>query len=103
MDINDKIGKWFEILRNSPSMILTHNSDYKQFQNYVEGYIDGLACLSGKNIKLELTKWFQNKYKQHSSLYWVDHIAEMYKNRSTEELKTILLDVTEEYFNENPL
>lgn len=104
MDINEKIHGLFRILREHPSMILTHGSDYQYLKNYIEGYIDGLSDFTDKNLKLDITIWVRkNKLNlRESSVYWTDHIPIYYKNKTQEELKAILLDSTEEYFQAHP-
>ena len=100
--INDKIFETFEILRKHPLMILSKDDNYGLLQNYLEGYVDGLSLLLNKNIRTEITLWYKKKMDVQTSYYWTGHIPFHFEGKSDKELKTILLDITEEYFRENP-
>jgi hypothetical protein len=102
MNVTDRIFEWFETLKKRPLMILSNDSNYQYLQNYVEGYIDGLAHFSNKNVRLDITNWFQQKVDDKTSYYWTNHIPIYYKHKTDEELKLILLETTEAYFRENP-
>ena len=104
MQITNIVIEWINVLRNRPKMIIAEREiDYKILKIYIEGYIDGIGHGIGKDIRKDITEWFQVKINQRASIYWTDHIQNYYEKKNDEQLKAILLDITEEYFRENPL
>jgi hypothetical protein len=103
MEPTSKIIEWLNILKQRPKMIIAASDiDYLILRIYVEAYLDGIGTLMNKNIGKEITEWFQKKINQKSSYYWTTHIPFYYEGKSDEELKKILLETTETFFNENP-
>ncbi|MEO6230637.1 MAG: hypothetical protein ABJB11_01280 [Ferruginibacter sp.] len=99
--IKDKIFETFEILRKRPLMILSKNDSYSLLQNYLEGYIDGLSFISKKNMRVEITQWYKKKLNIQTSYCWTSHIPFHFEEEREDELKAILLNITEEFFREN--
>ena len=102
-NINTEILETFSILKNTPLMILADNSNYVYLQNYVEGYIDGLSNFVNMDLRLEINKWYKKKVNRQTTYHWTSHIPTQHKNKTDDQLQQILLDITEEYFIENPL
>ena len=100
--INDKVFDLFKILRKYPLMILTKDSSYFLLQNYIEGYVDGLSLILNKNMRQEITQWYKKKINTQTTYYWTGHIPFHFKEKDDHKLKEILLDITEQYFRENP-
>lgn len=99
--LNERIFQTFEMLREKPSMIISNHNSYELLQNYIEGYIDGLSLFLNKNMRLEITKWYQKKINMESNFYWTGHIPFHFTGKNEDELKIILLDITEEFFRTN--
>jgi len=100
---NNKIFEWIAILRTRPKMIISGTEmNYRILAMYLDGYIDGLGHALNKSIRMNINRWFQNKIHVQTSYYWADYIPFHFKGKNDEELKAILLDITEEYFRENP-
>ena len=97
--INEKILKTLRILRKHPLMIIEKDNSYVLLQNYIDGYIDGLSHCLNKNLRKDITKWYKEKINVDTSCYWTTHIPFHFKGKSEEELKGILIDLTEEYFS----
>jgi len=101
-ELNNKIKETFKILKEWPLMIITKEVTYPTLQCYLEGYVDGLAHVFKKNLRLEISQWFQKRINQKASVFWTNHIIDFYKGKTDEELQMILINTTEEYFQENP-
>ena len=101
--INSTILETFSILKNSPSMILADTSNYLYLQNYIEGYIDALSNVLNKNLRFEINNWYKNKLNIQTTYHWTCHIQYQFKDKTDNELKNILLNITQEYFMTNPL
>jgi hypothetical protein len=98
---SDKIFETFKVLRQYPLMILSKDDNYSLLQNYLEGYIDGLSFFLNKNMRLEITQWYNKKIGVQTSYYWTNHIPFHFEGNDEKKLKEILIDLTEEYFREN--
>jgi hypothetical protein len=99
--INNKIFETFRILREYPLMIITKDCSYSLLQNYIEGYVDALSLFSNKSMRSEITQWYKKRVDTQTSYYWTGHIPFHFEGKSEEELKAILIDLTDEYFREN--
>lgn len=83
-------------------MILSNNSSYDYLQNYFEGYIDGISLLANKNIRLEITEWFQEKAGQKTNFYFTNQIKHFNKSKSDTELQNELIETIRNFFLEHP-
>lgn len=101
-EINNNIFKTLTILRNYPKSIILGDLTYYAFSTYLAGYVDALGNCAGVNLKLKITHSYQQKIKQQAFIFWTDYIPYYYNENSEEEHINILIDVTEEFFQENP-
>jgi hypothetical protein len=103
VNINKKILETFNLLKTRPLMILANDSNYANVQNYIEGYVQGLSHFGNIDLMTKINGWYEKKVKKRIAVHWTCHIPTQYKNKNDDELKQILLNITEEYFIENPL
>lgn len=101
MDITNKILEWILVLKRRPLMILTDEDSYHSLQVYIEGYVDALGHVHNKNLRLVISKWYQGKINQSSSVHWASQIRYLYGDKTEDEQKKILLKSLEDYFLEN--
>lgn len=103
MENTEKILARLKCLKERPKMIIPISSiDYLALKIYIIGYIDGISLALGKELVKDITVWFNKKINQQYSISWIDIVPSYYKGKSDEELKDLLLDITAQYFLENP-
>jgi len=102
--LNEEILKWLDILRKRPGMVVVKSDSYNLLVNYLEGYIDGISLLLNRNLRLEISKWYirKNSLPVYNT-YWTHFIPLVFEGNTENQLKDILLDVTEDFFKENPV
>ncbi len=101
-NINDKVLETFRIIGQRPLMILPNDYSYHLLQNYIEGYIDGLSQTYDLNLRSMITRWYSKKVGVQTSYYWSAHIPFHFEGKNDDELKVILIDITVNFFKENP-
>lgn len=100
--LNDNILDWLKLLRERPQMVIPEPViDYKTLRIYLEGYINGLDVALGSQLMNEITQFYGKKFRIETSYAWTGHIPFYFKGKSEDELKSILLDTTEEFFRKN--
>jgi hypothetical protein len=96
--------EWLKVLRDKPKMILSGpDITYNMLKTYLEGYLDAYSHSLNKNLRLEITRWFEPRVNLQLSVYLPDFIPVYYKGKTDEELRTILLDLVSEYFEAHPV
>lgn len=101
MNLTDKALQWLMILRDRPKMIFTGASDLYSFKMYLQGYIHGLSHVLEINLTENIALWLKRKMNQPFSLFWADFLLFHYQHKSEAELKQILLQTLEDFFQEN--
>lgn len=92
-----RILELIEILRKKPNMVFSNEVNYFAFKTYIEGYIQGLSFSLSFSLAEEITIWFKQQKNIQMSSFWTNYIPIYYGNKTDEELKSILLDLFEEY------
>ena len=100
--ISNRVIDWIKILKEKPKMVISESDiTYEILRVYVEGFINGIEISLNLDLMKEITKWYMKKVDIKTSYYWTGHIPLHFEGKTDEELKTILLELTEEYFKEN--
>lgn len=100
-EINHNIFHDLSVLKKYPGMCFRGERTYIAFETYLNGYLRGLGDCSGVVLgKIRL--WFQEKVNQNSSCFFTAHVEHYYNDRSEEERIHLLIDLVEEFFQENP-
>ena len=101
--LNKKILETFELLKNRPLMVVSKDDSYSLMQNYIEGYVDGMSLFLNKNLRLQITQWYQKKINvSDTHIYWTAHIPFHFAGKGEREQSAILIEITAAYFKENP-
>ncbi|MCX6317424.1 MAG: hypothetical protein NTW29_09055 [Bacteroidetes bacterium] len=99
---NEKIFSILKTLKQYPLMVIVDDSSYQQLQNYIEGFVDGLSIISNLNLRISITKWYESIIDEKIDFFWSSHIPIRNYGKSEVVLKEILIDITEQYFKNNP-
>lgn len=66
----------------------------------VKAFIYGL--LIGLDVANEMSKWYNKRIRKDSSSIWTWYIESRNKDKTDEELKSILIKSVEDFVNEHP-
>lgn len=100
MDIKTSIAEIARVLRDRPKMIFLENPGYDTYKTYIKGFLLGLEAANDTKILLKMTLWFQKKLNIEAKYHWTEMIPILYKDKSDDELKAILLQTLIDYAEE---
>ena len=84
-------------------MIITFSElNYKVIANYVEGYLQGIGLVTGRNLLRNMHNWHCEQRREGIATAWVAYIPHLHKEASEGELINFLLSDVETYFKNNP-
>jgi len=99
--IFDTACQTFSGLKKYPKMYLRGDITYLAIETYIYGYLAGLGCCLNIDFARKIHIWFQEKVKERNPvIIFTAHVKFYYKDRSEEEHIDILLDLVEEFFQE---
>ncbi|MCL1989472.1 MAG: hypothetical protein FWG67_01150 [Defluviitaleaceae bacterium] len=102
MNNSDIIIQTILALKKYPKMYLRGDVSYLKIESYLNGYFTALGQLYSVELKKLMGLWFQEKVNQNSSYPFTAHVDFYYKDKSEDERINILIDLVEEFFQENP-
>jgi hypothetical protein len=78
------------------------STGYRLLAYYLHGYCDGVSTMKGIDYEAKFHKWFIKKRKKYkeSSFHWSGYIIYVMAGGDDEKARQLLLDLFEEFLNE---
>lgn len=95
--LKKELPVWFVGFKNWPGMFIQIDLSLPV---YLEAFVDGLNVYSNKNLRLEISRWFNQKTGQEETFHWANQITDFYTGKY-EDTNKKFSEVTEEFFETN--
>jgi len=103
MDISNNINNVLSLLKTHPKLVIGISKiEYLHLKLFIEGFFSGINQVLELDLLWSISRWYQKKISQESSLYITSQIQHLHPNKGDEELKSDLLENLQIYFLENP-
>lgn len=103
ISLNDKILYDLHGIKIHSKMFIRGEITYTSVETYLNGYFRGLEHYSGVKLEDKIKHWYEKKVNQNSSCFFTAYVECFCKEKPEEERIHILIDLTEMFFQENPV
>lgn len=99
MEQNEKIISLLEAIQLKPGMFVGDNS-YQSVSKYLDGFLSGLCFTDDVSLPHEIMYWYMKKLNDPFNTFVSTYIKWKHKDKTDEQLISILIAVLIEYFQE---